>query len=137
MAEDLPSLVGRNKDSFFQLHRANSAYVHAEDVMDDDMNVNLDQTFKAKSIKGRSQSSRRQRDSSSLKGPKPSSVLGGAGPSSVLGGVAIQPAASNVSFGGSNPFDSRLGFGGMELVRPVACTGQQMGSLHESRSRCR
>ena len=30
------------------MHQGDSAYVHAEDVLDDDLHVNLDQTFKRK-----------------------------------------------------------------------------------------
>ena len=49
LAEDLPSLVGRDKGSFFKMHSTDKAYVHADDVKDNMMNADLDTTFKKKS----------------------------------------------------------------------------------------
>ena len=111
LAEDLPSLVGRSNDSFFRMHHGESAYVHAEDVLDEELHVDLDQTFtKKSSTKKRSadgDSSKKKAGAHAvlgLAGSDPKSVL--AAPASVLSSAHAQmelapPAASN-------PFNSRL-----------------------------
>ena len=91
LANDLPSMVERSSDSFFREHGQERAYVHWEDVLDEDMHIDLDQSFvkSAKSMKKRSG----QSVGASMK--QPGSVLGGAGaaPTSVLGGAGAAPTS--------------------------------------------
>ena len=98
LANDLPSMVERSSDSFFREHGQERAYVHWEDVLDEDMHIDLDQSFvkSAKSMKKRSG----QSVGASMK--QPGSVLGGAGaaPTSVLGGASVLRGVSVLGGGG-------------------------------------
>ena len=119
LAEDLPNLVGRSKGSFFKLHHGDSAYVHAGDVLDEEMHFDLDQTFKRSSVKR----STKKQGTSGAAGSVLGSVASGSG--AVLATAAAGPvygapppsgsilgSESLGERGGVNPFDSRLGFGG-------------------------
>lgn len=142
LAEDLPSLVGREKGSFFKLHHGDSAYVHAEDVLDDAIHVDLDQTFKKVpgSLRQRSMSDKKRREQreismklaggsvstqelsmkGSVLGKAGGSVLGTAG-GSVLGAAGAPPPTSILGAAaptaGANPFDSRMFGAGGALAR--------------------
>ena len=98
LANDLPSMVERSSDSFFREHGQERAYVHWEDVLDEDMHIDLDQSFvkSAKSMKKRSG----QSVGALMK--QPGSVLGGAGaaPTSVLGGASVLRGVSVLGGGG-------------------------------------
>ena len=98
LANDLPSMVERSSDSFFREHGQERAYVHWEDVLDEDMHIDLDQSFvkSAKSMKKRSG----QSVGALMK--QPGSVLGGAGaaPTSVLGGASVLRGVSVLGDGG-------------------------------------
>ena len=98
LANDLPSMVERSSDSFFREHGQERAYVHWEDVLDEDMHIDLDLSFvkSAKSMKKRSG----QSVGASMK--QPGSVLGGAGaaPTSVLGGASVLRGVSVLGGGG-------------------------------------
>ena len=128
LADDLPNLIGRSEGSFFQMHHFDSAYVHAEDILDDGMQ--LGETF------GQS-SSKKVRDPSRD------------APSSVFGAVeSSRPPSSGVhcwsgDWGrrASNPFDSRSLLasglqrrgGGGGAVRPVNLQGADVApALHVS-----
>jgi Ca2+-binding EF-hand superfamily protein len=121
LANDLPNLVGRERGSFYSMHGGHRAYVHKEDVNDEAMHVDLDQTFKSKSSK--------KKDGSKAGG----SVLGSAGPMSVLGGVAVAPNPAQES----NPFDSRMtAILANAGARPVNLRGHAP-PLHQSRKMVR
>lgn len=152
LAEDLPSLVGREKGSFFQLHNADRAYVHAEDVRDNMMHADLDTTFKKESM------TKRERQAHG--GAAPTSVLGGnascagagggGGSFSVLGGGAsfgappptgtpsIFGGGTGLDGGGDNPFNSRMfAMPAQQPDRAVRLRGSAKPKLHESRSMLR
>jgi len=128
LAEDLPSMVGRQSDSFFKMHHGDSAYVHAEDVLDEELHLDLDQSFVKSMSKKRGGSG-----GSSMKSKPTASVLGAAGavaptPTSVLGGcaVAAKPAEA------SNPFDSRM-FGHSSMIARHHAPGMDPSSVRATR----
>ena len=148
LAEDLPSLVGRSNDSFFRMHHGESAYVHAEDVMDEELHVDLDQTFTKK------QSMRRRSADGSSSKKKASAgthaVLGLAGSDPATPASVLSCAHAQSEFAGpaaSNPFNSRLfsaptitsargGDGAPGKIRAVRLVGSEKPSLQvPSRSR--
>mmetsp|Transcript_20812 Transcript_20812/g.53106 ORF Transcript_20812/g.53106 Transcript_20812/m.53106 type:complete len:565 (-) Transcript_20812:409-2103(-) len=140
LAEELPSLVGREKDSFFKLHNNDKAYVHAEDVNSEDLVVDLNQTFKKSSMK--------KSDTQSHSSTKGRSVLGGiGGTTSVLGGSILGAATGappTSVFGSfeqpddSNPFNSRMFGSGkrdsMHRVRGVRLLNSEKEKLAQSKS---
>ena len=125
LAEDLPSLVGREKDSFFRMHHTDSAYVHAEDLLDAELHPDLVDpsfAFDSESVKKRPMEERGQ-----------ASVLASSGQTvSILGaadGVLPSPA--------SNPFNSRLLSSEYANVRAANLKNHQRAPLHQSRSMVR
>ncbi len=112
LAEDLPSLVGRSSDSFFRMHGEERAYVHAEDVLDESLHIDLDQSFV------KSMSKKKGGGGGSSMGKRGGSVLGaaaGAPPASVLGGGSVLGGSSGAPPPPppppppeGNPFDSRM-----------------------------
>ena len=139
LANDLPNLVGRERGSFFSMHRGHSAYVHADDVLDDSLHVDLDQTFKSKSSKKKAATGG---DGGGAGGSVlgSASVLSSAGPSSVIGGTVVQqvreaPPPQLAAAG--NPFDSRMSSilgSSAAAARPVNLRSYEHGGpLHQSR----
>jgi calmodulin len=98
LAEDLPSLVERKSDSFFREHGQERAYVHWEDVLDEDMHIDLDQSF----VKGAKSMKKKSGQSVGALKMQSGSVLGAAStaPTSVLGGASILSGASVLGGGG-------------------------------------
>jgi len=157
LAEDLPSIVGRERDSFFKMHRSESAYVHSEDVLDDELHIDLDQSFVKSMSKKGTRGSMNQRGGGGGGG----SVLGSpavlAPQPSVLGGLGT--AAAPLEWGGGgggNAFDSRLlggggrgGGGGGSMVerqgkrdsvrdvRAVRLANSEKPTFHQSKSMLR
>ena len=98
LANDLPSMVERSSDSFFREHGQERAYVHWEDVLDEDMHIDLDQSF----VKGAKSMKKRSGPSVGALKMQSGSVLGAAStaPASVLGGASILSGASVLGGGG-------------------------------------
>ena len=134
LADDLPNLIGRSKGSFFQMHHFDSAYVHAEDILDEGMH--LGETF------GQS-SSKKVRDPSR---DAPSSVFGAVGVVPTTFEAALTPGAATGGAEASNPFDSRSLLasgmqrrgGGAGAIRPVNLHGADVApTLHVSGTKLR
>ena len=104
-------------------------YVHADDVRDDSLQVDLDVTFKKQSMK--------KGIGASTDGG--SGSMGGA--MSVLGAVGAPPSQQASIFvaadGGGNPFDSRMFGQPVQPVRGARLIGSDKPKLHQSRSMIR
>jgi len=125
LAEDLPSLVGREKGSFFQMHHAERAYVHAEDVRDNAIHADLDTTFKKASMN----KSDPEAAAYVAVGGRPASVLAAlrSTPRATPRAASVLDAAQT---GDSNPFDSRLSFSSFGRNRAPADSSRNVRSAH-------
>ena len=156
LADDLPNLIGRSKGSFFQMHHFDSAYVHAEDILDGEMHPDFSMMMGHSSTSKKTKGGRSSPTPYGIAVPGATSVFGAAGvdaanapaPSPALldgPGFAGAPtgAAATTAAAASNPFDSRMFLSSalaqsqVHNVRTVQLQGQAaaMAPLHVSNSR--